>query len=149
MMISIQPFKADHAEFILSQQLNFNELYLKPEHRKYALYLQQMGMSFTAFAQNKPIAAGGIYLLWENVAEGWVMATNEVWNYKLGMARHFKKKTDVLIETNKIKRLQTSVKADFWHGQKFAKWMGFEKEGLMKHYGPDGSDYIRYARIIK
>ena len=148
-MISIQPFKADHAEFILSQQLNFNELYLKPEHRKYALYLQQMGMSFTAFASNKPIAAGGIYLPWENVAEGWDMATHEVWNYKLAIARHFKKKTDVLIETNNIKRLQTSVKADFWHGQKFAKWMGFEREGLMKNYGPDGSDYIRYARIIK
>jgi hypothetical protein len=77
------------------------------------------------------------------------MATHEVWNYKLAMARHFKKKTDVLIETNNIKRLQTSVKADFWHGQKFAKWMGFETEGLMKNYGPDGSDYIRYARIIK
>jgi hypothetical protein len=27
--------------------------------------------------------------------------------------------------------------------------MGFETEGLMKNYGPDGSDYIRYARIIK
>jgi hypothetical protein len=24
-----------------------------------------------------------------------------------------------------------------------------KSEGIMKNYGPDGSDYIRYARIIK
>ena len=88
-------------------------------------------------------------MLWDNVAEGWVMATNDVWKYSIIMARHFRKKTDVLIETSKIKRLQTTVKANFTLGQRFAEWLGFEKEGLMKYYGPDGSDYFRYARIIR
>ena len=146
--MDIIPFKKEHAEFILSQQLNAAELYLKPEHRKYALYLEQIGLSFTATVNDKPIAAGGISMLWDNVAEGWVMATNEVWNHSIIMAKHFKKRTDVLIETTKIKRLQTTVKADFALGHKFAKWLKFEPEGLMKYYGPDGSDYIRYARII-
>ena len=146
--MDIIPFKKEHAEFILSQQLNAAELYLKPEHRRYALYLEQVGLSFTAIVNDKPIAAGGISVLWDNVAEGWVMATHEVWNHSIIMAKHFKKRTDILIETTKIKRLQTSVKADFTLGHKFAKWLKFEEEGLMKHYGPDGSDYIRYARII-
>ncbi len=147
--MDIIPFETKHAEYILTQQLNAKELYLRPEHRQYALYLQQSGMSFTALINNKPIAAGGIYLLWDNVAEGWVMATNDVWQHSIIMARHFRKKTDVLIETSKIKRLQTTVKANFKLGQRFAEWLGFEKEGLMKYYGPDGSDYYRYARIIK
>lgn len=147
--MDIVPFKTEHAQYILTQQLNAKELHLRAEHKKYALYLEQVGMSFTALINNKPIAAGGIYMLWDNVAEGWVMATNDVWQYSIIMARHFKKKTDVLIETSKIKRLQTTVKADFKLGHKFAEWLGFEKEGLMKYYGPDGSDYYRYARIIK
>ena len=147
--MDIIPFETKHAEYILTQQLNAKELYLRLEHRQYALYLQQSGMSFTALINNKPIAAGGIYMLWDNVAEGWVMATNDVWKYSIIMARHFRKKTDVLIETSKIKRLQTTVKANFTLGQRFAEWLGFEKEGLMKYYGPDGSDYFRYARIIR
>jgi hypothetical protein len=34
--MDIIPFKTEHAQFILSQQLNAKELYLRPEHRKYA-----------------------------------------------------------------------------------------------------------------
>lgn len=147
--MEIVPFKTEHAQFILSQQLNANELYLRPEHRKYAMYLEELGLSFTALINNKPIAAGGIYVLWDGVAEGWVMATKDIWQHSIVMAKHFKKKTDVLIETTNIKRLQTTVKADFKLGHRFAQWLGFEKEGLMKYYGPDGSDYVRYARIIK
>jgi len=147
--MKIIPFENEHAEFILSQQMNAAELYLKPDHRKYALYLKQFGMSFTAIVGNKPIAAGGIYVLWEGVAEGWVMATSEIWNHPIAMARTFKKRTDVLIETSNIKRLQTTVKTDFKLGHKFAKWLEMEEEGVMKHYGPDGSNYTRYARIIK
>jgi hypothetical protein len=46
-----------------------------------------------------------------------------------------------------VKRLQTAVKADFVLGIKFAEWWGLKSEGLMKHYGPDGADYIRFAKI--
>jgi hypothetical protein len=146
--MEIIPFKSEHAEFILSQQLNAHELYLKPEHRKYAQYLNRVGMSFTALVNNKPIAAGGMYLLWDGVAEGWVMATKDIWEYRITMARNFKEKFDILVKTSKVKRIQTNVKANFKLGHRFAEWLGFEKEGLMKYYGPDGSDYIRYARIM-
>jgi len=64
------------------------------------------------------------------------------------MARNFKEKFDILVKTSKVKRIQTNVKADFKLGHRFAEWLGFEKEGLMKYYGPDGSNYIRYARIV-
>tara|TARA_B110000503_G_scaffold114183_1_gene171556 strand:- start:84 stop:530 length:447 start_codon:yes stop_codon:yes gene_type:complete len=148
-MITIVPFEQDHADYILSQQLNANELYLKPEHKKYAKFVENIGMSFTGLANGKPIAAGGIYILWDGVAEGWVMATSEIWQHKIYFALQFKKRTEILLKSTKIKRLQTSVKADFDLGQKFAEFLGLEKEGLMKNYGPDGADYYRYARIIK
>ena len=49
---------------------------------------------------------------------------------------------------NNIKRVQTAVRADFKIGLKFASWLGLQNEGLMKHYGFDGSDHFRYARIF-
>ncbi len=43
------------------------------------------------------------------------------------------KLTSETFESN-IKRLQTAVRTDFGIGIRFAKWLGFTNEGLMKHY---------------
>lgn len=147
--ISFVPFENEHAEYILNQPSNSKFLELRPEHKKYAYFLKQIGMSFTGLVDNKPIAAGGVFPLWENVAEGWVLATKEINNYPITFAKVIKHRTEYMLKNNNIKRLQTSVKADCELAIRFAKWLGLKEEGLMKHYGPDGSDYFRYARIIK
>nr|BAR34694.1 putative acetyltransferase [uncultured Mediterranean phage uvMED] len=147
--IEIVPFENKHAEEILKSGLNSEALELRPEHKKYAYYLKEVGMSFTGLVNNKPIAAGGVFPLWDGVAEGWVLATKDIFNYPIFCAKHIKKRTEIIIKTNHIKRLQTSVKADCELALRFASWLGLKPEGLMKGYGPDGSDFIRYARIIK
>ena len=146
--IEFVPFENQHAQFILDQGLNSELLELRPEHKKYAYYLKEIGMSFTGMLNNKPIAAGGVFPLWDGVAEGWVLATKEINNYPITFARVMKQRTDMMIANNKIKRLQTSVKADCDIAIRFAKWLGLKEEGLMKQYGADGSDYYRYARVI-
>ena len=147
--VVIVPFQNKHAEQMLDYGLNSKLLELKPEHRKYTCYLEEIGMSFTGLVNNRPIAAGGIFTLWDNVAEGWVLATKDIYKYPVFCAKHIKKRTEMLILNNNIKRLQTSVKADCDMAIRFAKWLGLKPEGLMKSYGPDGADFIRFARIIK
>ena len=39
----------------------------------------------------KPIFAAGMKIIWGQVAEGWVIATNEMWNHPLGVAKAIKK----------------------------------------------------------
>jgi len=146
--VVIVPFENKHAEQILEQGLNSEFLELKPEHRKYAYFLKEVGMSFTGLVNNKPIAAGGVFYLWDGVAEGWVLATKEIYKYPIFCAKHIKRRTEIIIKANNIKRLQTSVKADCDVAVRFAKWMGLKEEGLMKSYGPDGSDFIRFAKVI-
>ena len=147
--VVIVPFENKHAEQILDQGLNSDLLELKPEHRKYAYFLKEVGMSFTGLINNKPIAAGGVFHLWDGVAEGWVLATKDIYKYPVFCAKHIKQRTEIILKANKIKRLQTSVKANCDVALRFAKWLGLKEEGLMKNYGPDGSDFIRFARIIK
>ena len=106
-------------------------------------------MSFTGIINGKPIAAGGVFHLWDGVAEGWVLATKEIFKYPIFCAKHIKNRTEIIINTHNIKRLQTSVKADCQMALRFAGWLGLKPEGKMIGYGPDGSDFIRYARIIK
>ncbi len=147
--VVIVPFENKHAEQILEQGLNSEFLELKPEHRKYAYFLKEVGMSFTGLVNNKPIAAGGVFYLWDGVAEGWVLATKEIYKYPIFCAKHIKQRTEIILKANKIKRIQTSVKADCDVALRFAKWLGFKKEGLMESYGPDGSDFVRFARVMK
>ena len=147
--VVIVPFENKHAEQMLDIGLNSKLLELKPEHRKYTYFLKEVGMSFTGLVDNKPIAAGGVFHLWDGVAEGWVLATKEIFNYPIFCAKHIKNRTEIIINTHKIKRLQTSVKADCQMALRFAGWLGLKPEGRMIGYGPDGSDFIRYARIIK
>ena len=75
------------------------------------------------------------------------MSSQNIYDIKFLAAKEIKKRTDILCKKNKIKRLQTSVKANFKTGVRFANWLGLSSEGLMKRYGPDGSDYIRMAKI--
>ena len=145
--VVIVPFENKHAEQMLDIGLNSKLLELKPEHRKYTYFLKEVGMSFTGLVDNKPIAVGGVFHLWDGVAEGWVLATKEIYKYPVFCAKHIKKRTEMLIKNNNIKRLQTSVKADCEMAIRFAKWLGLKPEGVMKSYGPAGEDFIRFARI--
>ena len=145
--VVIVPFENKHAEQMLDIGLNSKLLELKPEHRKYTYFLKEVGMSFTGLVDNKPIAAGGVFHLWDGVAEGWVLATKEIYKYPVFCAKHIKKRTEMLIKNNNIKRLQTSVKADCEMAIRFAKWLGLKPEGVMESYGPAGEDFIRFARI--
>jgi RimJ/RimL family protein N-acetyltransferase len=117
------------------------------DNNKECMDLEQEHLAFTGLINDKVIAAAGMKRIWGNVAEGWFIAKNDVWNYPITIAKAVKQNIDYLATSNNIKRLQTAVRADFGIGIRFAKWLGFTNEGLMKSYGFDGADHYRMARI--
>jgi len=146
--LHIVPYTSEHGNFILSCQLNHK---LMDEDAKFggdAINLVEENLAFTGTVNDKPIFAAGMKMIWGQVAEGWVIATHEVWNHPLAVAKAIKKDFAIVAKKNNIKRVQTAVRVDFDKGLRFAKWLGLENEGLMKHYGFDGSDQYRFARIF-
>jgi len=113
-----------------------------------AMNLVQDHLAFTGMVGKKPIFAAGMKMIWGQVAEGWVIATQDVWDHPLSVAKAIKKDFAKVARKYNIKRVQTAVRTDFDKGIRFAEWLGLENEGLMKHYGFDGSDQYRYARIF-
>ena len=91
------------------------------------------------------VAVTGLAPLWDVVAEAWFLPTREVKNKKLRTIRLVRKEFDAAIKRLKLRRVQAIVRSDFKDAHKLAKFLGFESEGLMRKYGPDGSDYERYA----
>ena len=149
--LNILPYTTAHGRFILSCQMNHKIL----EHDKEYINIQgdaknllQDKLAFTGVVNDKPIFAAGMKMVWGQVAEGWVIATNEMWNHPLGVAKAIKKDFAKIAIENNIQRVQTSIRKDFPQGSRFAKWLGLEPEGLMRKAGFDGSDQYRYARIF-
>ena len=147
-MLYIIPYTAEHGRFILSQQMNHKLMDKDAEFKGDAMNLVQDHLAFTGIVNDKAIFAAGMKMVWGQVAEGWVIATQDVWNHPLSVARAIKKDFAKVAKKYNIKRVQTAVRSDFDKGIRFAKWLGLENEGLMKHYGFDGSDQYRYARIF-
>jgi len=146
--LSIIPFKKEHGLIMSNGIMNDPHVQLDKELEKHMDTLEQPNQSFTAIYDGECIISGGICEIWEGVYEGWVMASNKVWDHPIGAARAVKNGLEQLIEKNKVVRLQTAVKKDFELGHKFAKWLGLQEEGVMRKYVKN-QDHVRYARIIE
>jgi len=150
-ILHIVPYTAEHGQFILSCQMNHKVLeadknYINIEGN--AKNLEQDDLAFSGLVNNKPIFAAGMKMVWGQVAEGWVIATQDVWDYPLSVAKAIRKDFARVAKENNIVRVQTAIRKDFEQGQRFAEWLGLENEGLMRKFGFDGTDQYRYARIF-
>ena len=139
-------FRSTHAQVMAYSVMNDKHTQVDKNYLDLLNNLEVEDMSFTAVKDDKFICSGGIIPIWDNVYEGWVMASSHVWNNKISAARTIKKGMEVLLKNYKVVRLQTAVKKDFDLGHKFAKWLGLEEEGMMAKY-QNNEDYIRYARV--
>ena len=149
--LHIVPYTKAHGQFILSCQMNHKVLeadrhYINVEGD--AKNLEQDHLAFTGIVNHKPIFAAGMKIIWGQVAEGWVIASSEMWKHPIGVAKAIKNDFARVAKENNITRVQSGIRKDFKQGLRFAEWLGLEKEGLMKKWGFDGSDQYLYARIF-
>lgn len=142
------PYIANHGKIIMASQLNHAISQLEIDYIKESSNLEEKDMAFTCVINDKVIASAGVKKLWNGVGEGWVLATDKIFNYPLTIAKAIKQNFDYVATSNNIKRVQTAVRADYGIGIRFAKWLGLKNEGLMKNYGIDGADHYRFARIF-
>ena len=150
MVNTIKAFKKEHADQIISYGMNHKLMEIDATYADNRICnYSKPGNAFTMFMDEKPVFAIGIVILWQGVAEGWVMASQNIFEMKFLAAKSMKELTEQMCKKNNIKRLQTSVKVKFKQGVRFATWLDMEIEGLKKNYGPDGSDYYQLARIFK
>tara|TARA_R100000935_G_C2745334_1_gene127571 strand:+ start:65 stop:526 length:462 start_codon:yes stop_codon:yes gene_type:complete len=145
----IVPYDQNHGDQMVEFGMNDKLMDIDASFKENRIDIVVPGMSFTLLVDDNPILAGGIVPLWNGVAEGWVMASKEVNDYKIKSASAVKKRLDLLCNNNNIYRLQTAVKEEFKTGVRFAEWLGLKNEGLMTMYGPDQTNYYRMAKIYE
>ena len=143
----IVPYKTQHGDEMIEFGLNDKLMDIDASFKENRIDFAMAGLAFTLLDDTVPICSGGIIPTWLGSAQGWVISSKRIFRNKIKASRLIKERTDLLCANNKIWRLQTAVKADFKIGMRFAEFLGFKNEGLMKAYGPDKTDYYRMARI--
>ena len=106
--------------------------------------------TFTAIFESEIVGMGGIVIRWPGYCLCWLMLTSDCKKrgvYGIAALGAIHEKLNDLLDENNIIRAECAVRPEFGAAIKMVEYMGFEREGLMRHQMPDGGDGILYARI--
>lgn len=97
--------------------------------------------------EENPIAVfGGVYLF-SKVIEVWALVDKKIDK----MPKHYANATKFLIEFDfdrlRLDRMQLLIRADQSWANSWAKFLGFQKEAVMRKYGEEGMDHILFAKV--
>ena len=97
--------------------------------------------------QAAPIAAWGFFPIWPGRASAWAVFTPRAkpWAERVeGATKFHVEQTRHLLF---LHRLEAPVDAGDEPAIRWARRIGFESEGLMRSYGPEGEDYYMMAMV--
>lgn len=127
-------------------QAKWRDQFVKPG---YAQSLDIPGMAWTALDGGKVLGCAGFSPQWEGRVIGWAVFGTDIpktaWPRIL---RFIRKQFHETLAKHGRHRLEITVPFGFGAGCRLAHMLGFQVEGLMKEYGPDGSDQFLYAQVI-
>jgi hypothetical protein len=134
----VAPFRATHVL----------HLTVDPLQLEIAEAMERGGPAVTLFEGGVPLAAGGLARVWAGVAEAWFLARPELTpRQALAVARVAARELPRMAEGEGVRRLQATVRTGYARAAHFVEWLGLTPEGIMRAYGPDGADHIRYAWV--
>ena len=101
------------------------------------------GLAYTGFDGTRVVACAGIVTQFAGVGTLWGVLADDSRGHFLAIHRTALR----VLGMARLRRLEASSEVDFPQGCRWLELLGFQSEGVMRSYGPDGKDHHRYARI--
>ena len=138
----IEPFKPEHLAALLLQpsQALFQPMLASKDYGK---MLYDAGPAYAVILDDNVVACLGIIPQWEGRAIAWGLVGTEAGKAFVSLHKAVKR----FLDLQDYHRIETAVSTDFEQGHRWAQLLGFENEGTMRAYTPDGRDCDLYARI--
>lgn len=131
-----------------TMQSKYIELTIPHIHQMGPIY--ERDPAYTVIHNGIIYGCGGIVQTWQGVGKAWTYISSTAINNKRVMAYISKQcltNLDDMLEEEYFHRVECDVAADHEKGIQWASRFGFVNEGLMKAYGADKSDWIRFAKV--
>lgn len=109
----------------------------------YGPSLAKAGPAYSLVDGDEVFASAGLIPQWEHRAVAWALISAEA-------GKHFfliHKAVRRALTFHNYRRVETSVACNFEQGHRWAQLLGFEREGRMRAFTPDGQDCDLYARV--
>lgn len=94
-----------------------------------------------------PLAIVGAFTFVPGVHHVWALVSDDVKDHPIGFYRACVALRNYYEKKSSPRRLQIDIRDGHPDLQKWANAIGFSREGLMRGYGPDRSDYWLYGRV--
>lgn len=105
-------------------------------HGNTAVSVIQYGKTLGIFGSSK---------VWSGLEEAWFLVDEVTRRYGIAMTKVAKKFIQLKFQEDMLNRLQITVRCNDNRAYKWAKCLGFQTDGVMRQFGPDGSDYYMMA----
>lgn len=139
-MTEIVPFVPEHLE---SMDVQHAQRGTFPEgSRAYALSLMRGGPCWSVIIYGRVVACGGLFVPWEGRGIAWAIISSDAPFVTLTRAV-----LRVLAMPGIPRRVECFVDVHFQQGMRWAEMLGFQREGLMRSFTPDGRDHVLFARV--
>lgn len=102
--------------------------------------------AITYLLDGKPIAIFGAVMPVKGMMDIWGLVSDDVNKAPLSVLKKSLSLLDLYQRKLTLRRITITIKEGYKMGMKWAVALGFECEGLMKCYGPDGSNHFLFAR---
>lgn len=156
--IQVTPFRAADALGMHLSDQTTKALRGVDVRESFTLY-EAKGPGWTMRVDGEIIGCAGLMFPWASgrLAIAWLLPSPHLSRYPLTVIKTLLVKLRDLMDEYQPRRVEFFVDATFRTGQRFAEFLDFRREGcctppceecgLMRAYGPNGEDYIRYVWI--
>ena len=97
---------------------------------------------------DRPLGIVGSYRQWEGSAQIWAVLGEELDRHPIALLKSCIILLNYAVQKQKLRRVSLTVRSDYTKGNRFAHALGFDFEGKMHAYLPDGGDANLYARLF-
>jgi hypothetical protein len=110
---------------------------------EYLKALQAVGPAATAEVDGKILACAGVAFQGFGMGVLWAFVSQDAGPYFVKLDRCVRR----LLQITHLKRIEATTEVSFHQGCRWLQLLGFENEGRMCAYGPNGEDHYRFARV--
>lgn len=145
----IEIYKPEHAYDILERNVRDIDLQLS----QYLNWEEQCKLfaehpAYTLFVNGDVVACGGVVLMGFDRGEAWTLFSILISRYPKAVIKATKSCLKNIVSEQNLKRVQALVNPKYTKGHRFLSFLGFQKEGLLRFYGPNGENMTLYSRIF-
>jgi len=145
-MLNVIPYEDFHALEIKVRDMDEAKR-KSQEWRKWAMDNALQGPSYTIRDGNHILSCCGVRVLWPGVGEAWLIFSPEIEKHTLEATKIIRTYLAKIIADCELRRVQAFATVNSPKAARYLEVLGFQREGVLRKLGRDGSDHYCYAIV--